>query len=402
MSFQPMPGATPGIVPGALSTQQAAAPSPAGGMPWGLLGAAILANNGNIGRGILDGMQAHYQWQAVKNQQAAAQQKAMLEQQKMQNEWQYKQMQIKKMREELRAKAAQRDAQAQLAKLNPELAPVLAAYPGQAGSLMASIYGPAKPTSLEQQLAAAGFTPGTPAYQAKMLELLQKPTGSNVTVNTGKPTPPYKIPSDYMLADPDDYMKGVVPIPKGPADKRSGETAGKEAMIDTAQHFMSSIDSILFDPDGGINRSALAEKAAGKVLPGAMVPEGSKLANSYEIGIQAITRLETGAAMPPQEVENTRKRFEPSVMDSDDVIRQKYLAYRLFLQNAKRYLDPNAAQNNNWAVNVDLAFADAQQQMQGGGQTRSSQASSQGAGIERTINGVTYIKKGNDWYEKGN
>jgi hypothetical protein len=220
------------------------------------------------------------------------------------------------------------------------------------------------PTTAQREYALAkaqGFKGSFMDY----LTTVKKAGATSVTVGDVKP--PYNIPSNYMLRDPNDPSKGVVPIPGGPGEKRSGEVAGKEAMISTARAYLPVITDILFeggDPAGGkINKDALWEKAGAKYLPGSMLPSGSKLGNALEIGIQAITRLETGAAMPPEEVENTRTRFEPSPLDSDDVIRQKYYAYQLFLENASKYLDPNAASTGNWAVDVDKALKDAKKEL---------------------------------------
>lgn len=186
-------------------------------------------------------------------------------------------------------------------------------------------------------------------------------------ITTGKSPVPYKLSPGFMLKDPSDPAKGVIPIPGGPKARFPGETASKKAMLRGAMRFLPTIDKTLFSGGnvirGKINRSALAESAAERILPGALLPEGQQLNNAYEYGIQAITRTETGAAMPAEEVKNTRIRFQPSFTDSDRVIRQKRLAYELFLNDATKYMDPQAPITGNWNVDVDAALSDAEKKL---------------------------------------
>lgn len=219
------------------------------------------------------------------------------------------------------------------------------------------------PTLLQEYMTIQGGL-DVPSAARQRYEIDRARAGASKTdINVGGELP-FKVPSGYMpeYAPDGKTVIGVKPIPGGPAAQRAGEVAGKEAMIDTATNYLGTIDELMFEGDsaiGDINRRVLAEKTVDGFVPGFLIPQGNKLANAYEYGIQGITRLETGAAMPPEEVKNTRRRFEPSIFDSDDVIRQKRVAYELFLRNAKKYLDPKAAKEGNWSVNVDQAMADA-------------------------------------------
>jgi len=138
-------------------------------------------------------------------------------------------------------------------------------------------------------------------------------------------------------------------------------------MLDAAKSGFGTINKTLFgggDPlTGTIDRGAIAtSQAISKGAPiGFVAPEGAALANAFERGIQAITRVETGAAMPDSELQNTRTRFQPSIADPDNVIRQKVMAYQLFINNASRYIDPRAAKQGKWedAINIDKAMSDA-------------------------------------------
>ena len=216
----------------------------------------------------------------------------------------------------------------------------------------------AQPPKVEAPVAIMG-PEGKPIYVTREQALGQQ-AFKQPLVQVGSE---HKLPTGYMWADPLDKQKGVIPIPGGPAAKRAGETAGKEAMIDVAQTFTPMINSLVFeggDPQGEVRRDVLAGKAAVQMgLPGVMAPEGAKLWTSMEPGIQAITRIETGAAMPPNELENTRRRFEPNLTDPDDVIRLKLMGYNMFLSNAKKYLNPTTGE-----VDLDSVMADAMKAMQ--------------------------------------
>lgn len=143
-----------------------------------------------------------------------------------------------------------------------------------------------------------------------------------------------------FVTPPGMSKKGRKVIGKKPM---AAESASKLAMIDTAKFGTELIEPILFK-DEKINRDAikgmwainLAEPAA------AFASEDSqKLFIAFEWGKQAITRTETGAAMPSTEVTNTAKRFMPKPWDGDDVVKLKWAAYNLFLNNTENYLDPD-------------------------------------------------------------
>lgn len=141
-------------------------------------------------------------------------------------------------------------------------------------------------------------------------------------------------------------------VPKGleGAQKKLGakkpmaaESAGKLAMMDVAKYGISVAEPILFKGED-INEKAIKEMYAIDMFgPSAalMSSEGQKLYNAFEYGKQAITRTETGAAMPPSEVRNTAKRFMPVPWDNKDTVKQKWKAYNMFIDNTSKYLDPN-------------------------------------------------------------
>ena len=313
--------------------------------PWAMMGLGLLAAN-QPGRSL---------GQVLGHGGTLAMQNMRLGQQHAQN-----MAEAKAKREALEAEAARTQAQRDYWK----------AQGGELGALGQQFPGVAAKVQAEQMLAKPE---GTPEWQAKYQWLLDNPekaaqlkemgfAGRGPLVQVGG-EPTFKVPANYMLKDPNDPSKGVVPIPGGPGEKRSGESAGKEAMIDVSRKSLPQVVNAIFKGGdivkGDINRDVLFQKGAVQAgFPGRLAPKGQKLAQSMELGIQAITRLETGANMPPEEIENTRARFEPGYLDSDDVVRQKVIAYDLFMKNAKRYLDPNGK------VNVDLALQDASEKME--------------------------------------
>jgi len=120
----------------------------------------------------------------------------------------------------------------------------------------------------------------------------------------------------------------------------SSENAAKTAMLQTAKKAFKGARDLIFDKDGSLNRTNLFN--AGFNTP---FTDGRKLRNRMEFGIQAITRLETGAAMPPEEVENTRQRFMPTLGDTVDIANLKLKMFEEFLNGTLKLIDPSGRFN---------------------------------------------------------
>ena len=201
----------------------------------------------------------------------------------------------------------------------------------------------------------------------------------NFVMKDGNPVPPSLIGQPWTAIG-DQLRYKQAPL--------AGENAGKLAMMDAAAAAIPGLEKILFGGDpmkGEINRGALFGKAAAQLtipltdiplIPGYAIEYydktkgGTSLAQGYEMGIQGITRTETGAAMPDTELGNTRKRFEPGAGDSDFQIRQKHMAYKLFINNAREYLregfkDRPSADN----INFEKLMSDASSQLKNAGVT---------------------------------
>jgi len=225
---------------------------------------------------------------------------------------------------------------------------------------------PTKPTGLMQNLAMAGVDFNTPEGKKIMLDAVMKP---DTQINMGQKAIPV---TDLMKMRMPDGSRPPVGITHEQAQQLgvtlhkdvSSDAASKLAMIDTAKQGIQDIKPIMFNPDGTINRGIIKEAwgiGVAEPVAGLVSPEAGKLFAGFEYGIQAITRAETGAAMPATEIDNTRKRFMPKPWDSDEVVNQKWSAYNLFLNNAKKYIDPKAAKSGNWnkAINFDALMMDA-------------------------------------------
>ena len=165
----------------------------------------------------------------------------------------------------------------------------------------------------------------------------------------------YAVPKGYMMIDPTKPELGVTPIPGGPHDpqtikkkrdiknegkpKVSPEVAAKVEGMKTAKWGFAKIDQRLFRKDGSVDRSVLFHMDLPLIpgqqsLPGWFsedAKKGRQVAGLYEQGIQAITRGETGAAMPESEVGNTRKRFMPNWWDDDETVLIKYQMYKMYI-----------------------------------------------------------------------
>lgn len=198
--------------------------------------------------------------------------------------------------------------------------------------------------------------PTSPDYDAKQQELAlidsqvakqNADKKSGVTVNVGDDNS-FSVPSGFMLRDPKNPGKGIQPIPGGPADKQTVESASKTAAIELSRKQIPEIEKLLFNEDGSINRKNLRNSSIS--LPftntkGIPFTKGSELATRMEVGIQAITRAETGAAMPPEEVENTRKRFQPGALDSDNQVKIKLEMFKDFLNGSLKLIRPDGKFN---------------------------------------------------------
>lgn len=231
-------------------------------------------------------------------------------------------------------------------------------------------------TTLVRNLQAAGVDLNTPEGQSILLEAIRKPA-IKIDINKGAD---FKIPPGFML-DPTDSTQ-LIPIPGGPKDNLKGENAAKMQMLRTARRAFPGVLDLVFDEmvldkktgrfDGNIDRTNLISAAS--PIPWG---EGRELKVRMEFGIQAITRLETGAAMPAEEVENTRTRFMPSFFDSFKIAKLKLDMYQDFIGGTLKLLDPNGRFDT---ARFDSVF---QLRLGGGGQAPATQTPAPTTAIQR-------------------
>ena len=171
----------------------------------------------------------------------------------------------------------------------------------------------------------------------------------------------FKVPLGFQLADPNDPTKGVIPIKGGPKDNLTGENAAKAQMLRTALKAfqgnkakgLPGVRELVFTKDSkgeniGLNDVTLFN--ANFSIPftdirGVPFTKGDRLRTQMEFGIQAATRSETGAAMPPEEVENTRTRFMPKVTDTLTTATLKLDMFEDFLKGTLQLVDPTGRFN---------------------------------------------------------
>lgn len=175
---------------------------------------------------------------------------------------------------------------------------------------------PAELTSIQKNLIAAGFQSGTPEFQTKLLELIERPTGT--TVNVG--TQAFKIPAGFMINPEDPTGQSIVPIPGGKGGTLSGEGAkleeisrgGLEAVTELRQMFLS----------GNVTQETLAAATAPNVFnffKSANVQDFEVLRNDLQ---DMLGRLRSGGAITNDELA-TFSTFVPKFGDKPAVIDKK-------------------------------------------------------------------------------
>jgi len=160
----------------------------------------------------------------------------------------------------------------------------------------------------------------------------------------------FKIPSGFRLKNQDKPEIGIEPIP-GAKDKNqlTPEQSGRLTQILTARKAFDEVKGLMFDEDGTISHTNVIN--ANFNTPHT---DGRRLRVGLEQVIQAITRIETGAAMPPEEVNNTRKRFMPTPLDDRETTDLKLELIQSFMDGAVNLIDPNGKLNTE-AFDAEIA-----------------------------------------------
>jgi hypothetical protein len=204
-----------------------------------------------------------------------------------------------------------------------------------------SAYGPAlTQLAMQQKIAAQKPKPDSRStnqkdyeyavsdgYEGSFSDFL-KMKKSSQTINVGGESL-FKVPTGFMLKNPNDPTEGVVPIPGGPKDTLSPEQAAKVQLIETALESSENFQKYIVNPDGSVNR-----KNVYNMFTNTPFTEGREAKVYLLDAIEAKLRAESGAAVPETEVTRAGKRFKPHPFDSDSTIKIKTELLSAFLEGA--------------------------------------------------------------------
>jgi hypothetical protein len=138
---------------------------------------------------------------------------------------------------------------------------------------------------------------------------------------SGKPLVFDKKTGAYRVAT----VEGADVAPKPAA--MSPEAAGKAQMVEQAITYIPTLRQELFDADGSVNRTIVANMVARTPYT-----RGRELSTLLLDAVEAKLRVESGAAVPDAEVKRAAKRFVPSPMDSADNVKIKMDNLEKFLK----------------------------------------------------------------------
>ena len=147
---------------------------------------------------------------------------------------------------------------------------------------------------------------------------------SSVNVSVGN-EPPYKIPNNFMLKDPNDYMQGVVPIPGGPGEQIGAEQAGRVGLANDA---LSQLPEAKEMAESGALTGPL-DYAKGKLGWG----DQGRLYRELSAGSEAITRMLTGAGMNMSEAKREASQYLPQITDTPESLSNKVEQLNRRLEN---------------------------------------------------------------------
>ncbi len=153
---------------------------------------------------------------------------------------------------------------------------------------------PQNPTTRMQELEAAGYKQGTPEYRAKLLSLMNKPTGTTITIGDQKTM---EKATEGQLA-----------------------AAGFTSRVTEANSTLEALEDSGFDP------SNLEEKVASSI-PGAgnfmVSDEFQEYEGAKQDFITAVLRKESGAVISDDEFKREDKKYFPQPGDSAKAIDAK-------------------------------------------------------------------------------
>jgi hypothetical protein len=131
----------------------------------------------------------------------------------------------------------------------------------------------------------------------------------------------------------------------------AGEVAGKMGMLQSGLNAITQVQQMLLpsgEPDGHTYK-VLAQMEAN--LPWTTGRQAGALIDD---ALEGKLRIESGAAVPDQEVKRMAKRFKPSVTDQPALIKQKLARMETYLRGTIELLDPN----KNYGKNIETFTAE--------------------------------------------
>jgi hypothetical protein len=231
----------------------------------------------------------------------------------------------------------------------------------------ASMTGDTKQTSFENKLINAGYTPGTPEYQEAARKLLYKPSGTTVNVGTGGgPADAF----DKAFGDSGEGRRLAIQaralarkegISATDAIERvalqKDVTSGERAADTYYQRMTDVSQDIEAMEDQGYNPSApdaiLSKMPGGNFLVGNDYQQYQAMANEW---IRAKLRKESGAAIPPEEMQGEFRTYFFVPGDSPETIRRKRqlrTQAREAMAGERSRLDAVGGQGGNQTANWD-------------------------------------------------
>lgn len=262
------------------------------------------------------------------------------------------------------------------------LASVLGGLPGSGGSVggvsLADVLSSPNPalqnvggSILESQLRGDEDLLSQPAFEQRLQ--LRRAGRSTTNVNVGL-TEPAKLQQDrdrLLSEGATTETPAVKAIDRrleeiGAPPEQEGvpaNEAGRRAMIEGGANALITVINSVFP--NGIDGPADMQAIMALSLN---VGETGRLARSNlrEV-ISAILRLETGAAQTAEELDDALARFAPSVLDSDEVVRDKLTRLQTRLQRALDLVDPGSANlKGQQLMPADQTELDALRRAQGG------------------------------------
>ncbi len=116
------------------------------------------------------------------------------------------------------------------------------------------------------------------------------------------------------------------------------DSAGKMGMLKSGLDAIRQVNSMLM-PNG--NADSQTYKVLAQMEANLPWTTGRQVGSLMDDALEGKIRIESGAAVPDQEIKRMAKRFKPSVADQPELIKQKLSRMEQYLTGTIEMLDPN-------------------------------------------------------------